>query len=61
MLVGEGMGVTIVPESILPEERRGLCVVSLIPAIHREFGLVCSQTGQISLAAQALLRGLRKK
>lgn len=59
MLVREGLGVAIVPASILPEDCRGLCVAPLTPALYREFGLVCSQVGQISLPAQALLAGLK--
>lgn len=60
VLVREGMGVALLPESTLPEERRGLCVLPLMPAIHREFGLVCSQVGTASRPTQALLAGLRK-
>lgn len=60
MLVREDMGVALVPESTLPEDRRGLRVAPLIPAIHREFGLVCSQAGKSSRAAQALLAILHK-
>lgn len=59
-LVREGMGVSLVPESTLPEEQRGLRVMSLRPAVHREFGLVCSEAGKASRPAQALLEGLRK-
>jgi len=59
-LVGEGMGVALVPESALPEELRGLCVVPLTPSIYREFGLVCSLSGNASGATQSLLKGLRK-
>lgn len=60
MLVREGLGVALLPESTLPEIRHGLRVVPLVPSIHREFGLVCSQAGKTSLATQALLKGLRK-
>lgn len=59
-LVREGMGVSLVPESTLPVEQRGLRVMSLRPAVHREFGLVCSEAGKASRPAQALLAGLRK-
>ncbi|WP_132922366.1 LysR family transcriptional regulator [Sodalis ligni] len=59
-LVGEGMGVALVPESALPEELRNLCVVPVTPSIHREFGLVCSPSGNSSSATQALLKGLRR-
>lgn len=58
LLAGEGMGVALVPESALPEELRGLCVVPVAPSLYREFGLVCSQSGNASAAAQALLKGL---
>jgi len=59
VLVREGMGVALLPESTLPEEQRGLCVLPLMPAIWREFGLVCSQAGAASRPTQALLDVLR--
>lgn len=58
MLVREGMGVALIPESALPVDLRGLCVVPLTPALHREFGLVCFPSGKSSAATQALLKGL---
>jgi DNA-binding transcriptional LysR family regulator len=58
MLVREGMGVALVPESTLPEDRRGLRVMQLTPPVHREFGLVCSEAGKASRPVQALLAGL---
>ncbi|WP_071888618.1 LysR family transcriptional regulator [Pantoea vagans] len=61
MLVREGMGVALVPESALPAERRGLSVVPITPAIHREFGLVCSLSGNASQAAQTLLKRLKER
>ncbi|WP_278498079.1 LysR family transcriptional regulator [Pantoea vagans] len=61
MLVRENMGVALVPESALPAERRGLSVVPITPAIHREFGLVCSPSGKASEVTQALLKGMRKE
>ncbi|MER0784312.1 LysR family transcriptional regulator [Pseudomonas aeruginosa] len=60
VLVREGMGVALVPESTLPEEQRGLRVMSLLPTVHREFGLVCSETGKTSRVTQALLEELSK-
>ena len=60
-LVGEEMGVALVPESALPETLRNLCVAPLTPAIHREFGLVCSASGASSDATQTLLNALRKR
>ncbi|WP_285721477.1 MULTISPECIES: LysR family transcriptional regulator [unclassified Pantoea] len=59
MLVREGMGVALVPESALPAERRGLSVVPITPSIHHEFGLVCSLSGNASQAAQTLLKRLK--
>ncbi len=61
MLVGEGMGVALVPESALPEELHGLCVAPLTPSLHREFGLVCSPSGNASATTQMLLKGLGKR
>jgi DNA-binding transcriptional LysR family regulator len=61
MLVREGMGVALVPKSTLPEELRGLCMVPVIPPIHREFGLVCSKAGKSSLAMQDYLKGCAKE
>jgi DNA-binding transcriptional LysR family regulator len=58
VLVREGMGVALVPESTLPEEQRGLRVMPLVPTIYREFGLVCSEAGKSSRPVQALLAGL---
>lgn len=60
ILVREGMGVAIVPESTLLEDQSSLRVIPLIPTICRKFGLVCSQAGKSSRATQALLEGLRK-
>lgn len=60
VLVREGMGVALVPESTLPVEQRGLRVIPIVPAIHREFGLVCSDAGETSRPTQALLEGLCK-
>jgi DNA-binding transcriptional LysR family regulator len=58
MLVREGMGVALVPESTLPDDRRGLRVMQLSPPVHREFGLVCSEAGKASRPVQALLAEL---
>lgn len=38
----------LVPESTLPDEQRDLRVMPLLPAAHREFGLVCSKTEKAS-------------
>jgi DNA-binding transcriptional LysR family regulator len=58
VLVREGLGVSVIAESALPEDRRGLRVMQLQPPAYREFGLVCSEAGRASAAVQALLREL---
>lgn len=58
VLVREELGVALVPESALPEDRRGLRVMQLAQPIQRAFGLVCSRAGSSSEAVQALLKAL---
>jgi DNA-binding transcriptional LysR family regulator len=58
VLVREGLGVAVVPESALPQDVRGLRVMRLSPRLYREFGLVCSRAGRESAAVQAFLREL---
>lgn len=58
VLVREGLGVSILPESALPEHQRGLRVLRLQPRAYRDFGLVCSHSAQESAAVQAFLREL---
>jgi DNA-binding transcriptional LysR family regulator len=58
VLVREGLGVSVVPESALPQDQRGVRVMQLQPRVYREFGLVCSQAGRDSPAVQAFLREL---
>jgi DNA-binding transcriptional LysR family regulator len=58
VLVREGLGVAVVPESALPQDVRGLRVMQLSPRLYREFGLVCSRAGRESAAVQAFLREL---
>lgn len=60
LLVREGSGVALIPESALPDELRGLCIVPVTPSLCREFGLVCSQAGKASRATRTLLEGLIK-
>lgn len=60
VLVREEMGVALVPESALPEDRRGLRIMRLAEPIQRVFGLVCSGAGTSSEAVQALMAGLRE-
>ncbi|AWN50327.1 LysR family transcriptional regulator [Methylobacterium sp. 17Sr1-1] len=54
-LVREGAGVSIVPESTLPESRKGLRAVALAPAISRRFGLRAPSTRSPSRAAALFL------
>lgn len=60
-LVREGLGVALVPESTLPDEKRGLRVLPVVPGIYREFGLVCSEAGKSSPPVHVLLEELAKK
>lgn len=59
VLVREGLGVSLVPESTLPEDRHGLRVMPLRPLIQRMFGLVSSDAGKASPATRLLLDELR--
>lgn len=59
VLVREGLGVSLVPESTLPEDRHGLRVMPLRPLIQRVFGLVSSDAGKASRATRLLLDELR--
>ncbi len=54
-LVREGTGVSIVPESTLPENRKGLKAVALAPAISRRFGLLAPPDRSPSRAAALFL------
>ncbi|HDS1580237.1 LysR family transcriptional regulator [Stenotrophomonas maltophilia] len=58
VLVREGLGVALLPESTLPEDRRGLRVLPVQPIIQRRFGLVCAQPGTASRATRLLLQEL---
>lgn len=54
-LVREGVGVALVPEPTLPENRRGLRVLRLTEPLHRRFGLQVSDHARGLPAVQALL------
>ncbi|MBS0521020.1 MAG: LysR family transcriptional regulator [Proteobacteria bacterium] len=54
-LVREGAGVSLVPESTLPEVRRGLRVAALKAPLHRRFGLVLSPAREPSRAVRAFV------
>jgi DNA-binding transcriptional LysR family regulator len=58
-LIREGMGLSLVPESMLPLARQGLRVLNLAKPIYREFGLVCSEAGRPSPAMHAFFDQLR--
>lgn len=59
-LISEGMGVSIVPASTLPKDFRNMRIYELSPPIYRRFGLVCSESGHESAAAQEFLKQVRK-
>ena len=59
-LIREGMGLSLVPESMLPIARQGLRALNLATPMYREFGLVCSEAGRLSPAVHALFDQLRR-
>ncbi|WP_159725993.1 LysR family transcriptional regulator [Methylosinus sp. Ce-a6] len=60
-LVREGVGVSVVPESTLPENRRGLRVARLDPPLYRRFGLMAATGREPSRPASLLLEFVREK
>jgi DNA-binding transcriptional LysR family regulator len=60
-LVREGVGVSLVPESTLPERRRGLRTVILDPSLCRSFGLMASPARKLSRAADLLVEMARQQ
>lgn len=54
-LVREQVGVTLVPQMTLPEQRHGLCVLPLSEPIPRTFALVLAEGSEPSPALRALL------
>lgn len=58
VLVREGLGVSLVPESTLPDDLHGLRVLPVQPGIRRVFGLVSSQAGRASRATQVFMQEL---
>lgn len=58
-LVREGVGVAIVPESTLPEKRKGLRVARLEPPLCRHFGLMAAIDRAPSHAASRLLETVK--
>jgi len=59
-LVREGAGVSLVPESTLPEKRRGLRIASLDPPLHRDFGLLASPVRPLSRAGSLFVEVARR-
>lgn len=55
VLVREGVGVSIVPESTLPEKRKGLRVARLDPSLFRQFGLAVAHGRKPSRTASLLM------
>lgn len=53
VLVREGMGVAIVPESVLPKDTRGLRSFPLRPAIERRFGLIAASFPDLGKPVEA--------
>ena len=54
-LVREGVGVSLVPESTLPDNRKGLRTARLDPSLCRRFGLMASPVRKRSRAANLLI------
>lgn len=54
-LVREGAGVGLVPESTVPERRKGLRMVQLNPPLFRRFGLMASPARQRTRAASLFI------
>ncbi|MCM2130054.1 LysR family transcriptional regulator [Larsenimonas rhizosphaerae] len=57
-LVREGIGIAVVPESTLPECKRGLRALPLEPPIKRSFGLVKAPAAAYSKAADVFFQYL---
>jgi len=60
-LVREGAGLSLVPESTLPEPRRGLRIGALAQPIFRTFGLVASPAKEPSRAARTFIEAARSR
>lgn len=60
-LVREGVGVSLVPESTLPDNRKGLRTARLDPSLCRRFGLMTSPVRKRSRAANLLIELARQQ
>lgn len=58
-LVREGIGVSLVPASVIPADTPGICALPLSTPLYRHFGLVCSFAGAGSAPEQTLLHYLQ--
>ncbi|GGY05247.1 LysR family transcriptional regulator [Litchfieldella qijiaojingensis] len=54
-LIREGMGLSVVPFSTVPDDIRGIRVMELAESVYREFGLVLAASNHKSLPVTALL------
>lgn len=60
-LVREGTGVCLVPESTLPEVRRGLWIGKLAEPLYRTFGLIISPAKTPSRAVQTFVEAMQSE
>lgn len=60
-LVREGVGVSLVPESTLPQKPRGLRTAQLEPSLCRSFGLLASPARKLSRTASLLVELARQR
>ncbi|EPC01627.1 hypothetical protein L861_16545 [Litchfieldella anticariensis FP35 = DSM 16096] len=59
-LISEGMGLSVVPFSTIPDNIRGIRVLELAQPVYREFGLVFSDPNNKSLPITALVDQIQK-
>lgn len=59
-LIREGMGLSIVPFSTVPDDVRGIRVMELTEPLYREFGLVLATPDNQSLVVTALVDQIQK-
>ncbi len=59
-LIREGLGLSVVPFSTVPDNMRGIRVMELAEPLYREFGLVLATPDHQSLAVTALVDQIQK-
>ncbi|MDW5502884.1 LysR family transcriptional regulator [Pseudomonas lundensis] len=59
-LVREGVGVSLLPASVIPADIPGICALPLTTPLYRHFGLVCSLRSADSAPVQTLLQYLQE-